>query len=1329
MSAVQLPEHEPVRTAPAPLADQGPLRFPSSIAQERFWAIDRLEPGSSALNIAVRWQLDGRVSSDLVQRAFEAIIARHEILRTAFEEIEGALVQVVAPSLAFRIAAVDLTALQADQALQEAERIGRAEARARFDPAQAPLLRVTLVRIAEQRTLLLLTVHHMVCDGWSIGVMAREFGLQYDAARMRRPAPLADLSIQYGDYARWHRERMRGGEFEADTAYWQRQLRDLTYLEIAPDRPHPPTTATGADIVGLLLDRTLTDGLQEFSRRHGNTLFVTALAALTILLNRYTGETDIAIGTQVIGRDEVELEDMVGVFINTLVLRQDVADRPGLAQLLHRTQEMVQAALDHQNLPMEQLIQLLQPKRDMTRNPFFSINFIFQRSFISNESRSEFDLVDLPSHSPGGLYDLNFFMVERPEGWRLSCEYNSDLFRRETVGHQLAALRCLLAEFVRNPDCDIAELPLLDAAEQARILALGRGASAAPPPRPSIHGLFERQVARDPRAPALLQGGRRMTYGELDRTANRLARHLRRNGLMPGMRVGLILPREADLLVSLLAVLKAGAGFVLFDADTAAGPLERMLREARLPFILTQGIRSELLDKAERVIALDPVRKTFAHEPAVALDVDELEDAIACAVFIQGRNERQGSVEITHRQLAHMLSTMAGMLPCDAGDGLVSVDAAGAEAVLELLLPLTTGARLVLASAAEAADGAALLGLLRDARATILQGRPAMWLRLLQAGWSGQPRLKMLCGGNESMTRALADRLLAVGGPLWSLYGEAGAIWTAVARVEPGEERPPLGQPLPGAVLQVIDRHGGLLPIGAAGELAIAGAGGPPRRTGEMVRRRDDGRIERLGGHPGRPVRVRGFLVEPTWIEDEILRHSGVAEACVVLMREAGQEVLAAFVVPNVSPGAVNPDLLTEALRIRLARAFARYMVPDAITLLPAMPLTADGHIDRARLGEPVEAAAPPEGRPAGAAIEDRLIALWSALLGRTDIVPTDDFFALGGHSLLAARLLAGIAREFGRKIDFASLFHAPTIRELARLLVEERGPDEAGQIVTVQPDGALPPVFAIDHTWIYDNLGRQLGPERPFFALPATLGRAGDGLTLQQMAADQIRTIRRQQPAGPYILLGLCTAGVLAFEIAQQLQDQGEAVPLLVMIDTWSPGYLQRQPPGRARLADWSYRWQTLVSDFRRNDDGVLQTRMAFVLSHLHDFVGRRLGRVVARAPVMLEHQGNIDRVALLDAAARTATQRPFTGRICLFHRESMPSGRYLDAQLGWGDLAAGGIEVHPLPGDHFSMFREPGVTTMATIVGGILDAERFQGVGRSFERHPARSTQADPV
>ncbi|TLU70847.1 non-ribosomal peptide synthetase [Lichenicoccus roseus] len=1318
MSAVQHPTQEPVLIGSAAPSAPEPLRFPASIAQERFWAIDRLEPGSPSLNIAVRWQLEGRVSAELAERTFEAIIRRHEILRTSFEEIDGSLMQMVAPSVAFRVASLDLTTLPSDQALQEAERIGRIEAQTRFDLSVPPLLRVTLIRVAEQCTLLLLTVHHMVADGWSIGVLAREFGLHYDAARFGRDAGLPELPIQYGDYARWHGERIRGGEFKSDAAWWQRQLAGMAYLEVPPDRPHPPTAATGADIVGLLLDRTLTDNLQAFSRQHGNTLFVTALAALTILLNRTSGETDIAIGTQVIGRDEVELEDMVGVFINTLVLRQDVSDQPTLPELLLRTQDMVQAALDHQNLPMEQLIQVLQPKRDLTRNPFFSVNFIYQRSFISNESRSEFNLVDLPSHSPGGLYDLNFFMVERPEGWRLSCEYSSDLYRRESVLHQLEALRCLLSAFLRHPDHPIAELPLLDDAEQARIARLGAPASAAPVPRASLHALFERQASRDPRAPALVQAGRSLTYGELDRMANRLARYLRRNGLIQGMRVGLVLPREADLLVSVLAVLKAGASFVLFDPLAPAEQRERMLREARLPLILTQGVRSELLDKAERVIALHAVRKTFMHESAAPLEVEETEAAVACAVYVPGRNERQSFVNISHRQLVRLLGTMAGMLPCEAADRLVSASPLDGEPVLiEMLLPLTTGARLVLPGAAETADGPALLGLLRDVKATILLGRPALWLRLLQAGWTGQPRLKMLCSGNESMTRALADRLLATGGPVWSLFGEPGSIWTAVARVEPGSDRPPLGQPVPGSALQVIDQHGALLPIGAVGELAAGGEGRTMRRTGELVRWRDDGRIERLGGHPGRPMRARGFRIEPSWIEDEILRHSGVAEACVVMIRDdTGQDVLTAFVVPiGRDISGPDTDLLTEALRIRLARAFPRYMQPDAIALLPEMPLTPDGHFDRSRLGEAAgtdaAAEAGPGRTPDVAAVEDRLIVLWSALLGRADIAPADDFFALGGHSLLAARLLAGIAREFGRKIDFATLFHAPTVRELSRLLVEDRDREDDGQIVAVHPAGTLPPVFAIDHTWIYDNLARQLGPDRPFFALPAKLGREGDTLTLQQMAADQIRIIRRQQPDGPYVLLGLCTAGVLAFEIAQQLQDQGEQVPLLVMIDTWSPGYLRRQPPAQARLADWSYRWQTLTTDFRRNNTGSFGSTLSFIGTRLQDFIGRRigrLGRMVSRAPVMLEHEGSVDRVALLNAAASTSTQRPFTGRICLFHRDTMPSGRFLDPQLGWDDLAAGGIEVHPLPGDHFSMFREPGVTTMARIVDDLLRAAR---------------------
>ncbi len=499
----------------------------------------------------------------------------------------------------------------------------------------------------------------------------------------------------------------------------------------------------------------------------------------------------------------------------------------------------------------------------------------------------------------------------------------------------------------------------------------------------------------------------------------------------------------------------------------------------------------------------------------------------------------------------------------------------------------------------------------------------------------------------------------------------------------------------------MLDARGNLLPVGAIGALHATSLG-VVQATGDLARRRDDGRLERLG-RLGAPTHRHGFRIETADIEDEILRHPGIIAATVTI---APGEILTASITPAGTipvAGAGAEARLSESLRLRLGRMLPRYMLPDRITLTDSItPPPADDSVPPAAEAE----------APAAGDVEARLLQIWSRLLGRTDITPTDDFFDLGGHSLLAARLLASITRDFARTINFATLFRGPTIRELAALIQRDETVTHESQLVKIQPAGRLAPVFAIDHTWIYDNLAQRLGPDRPFFALPAAPAESSQddaSHTLQHMAADQIRILRRQQPHGPYVLLGLCTAGVLAYEIAQQLQDQGDQVPLLIMIDTWSPGYLARQSRMQARLADWSYRWQSLLSDFRRGTSHGLRNTLDFGITRLREFITKRMPGVIVKRVVMLDNGGDIDPIQLLDAAARVSTQRPFTGRICLFHRDTMPQGRFLDPQLGWKDFAAGGIETYALPGDHFSMFRDPGVTTMAETINHILEAARI--------------------
>ena len=454
---------------PAQAEHDPALDFPCSAAQERFWILEHLDPGNAALNVAVRWRIDAPLSAGLLWGAFGAVIARHEILRTAIVEVDGAPVQRVCPEPAFRLAEVDLSAVPEERREAEAEAVARREARAPFHLPTAPLLRATLLRLSPSQAIVLVTAHHVACDGWSIGIIAREVGLHYAALRDGLPGAqcLPALPLQYADYTLWQLELAAAGGLESQAEYWRKRLSGMRHFEVRPDRPRPPMQTTNGNILSLLLPRSLTDGLQALARRHGTTMFTAAFATLTAVLHRYTGETEVTLGTQVAGRDDVELEGLIGLFINTLVLRTDLSGDPGFSAHLDHVRAVVHGALDNQRMPIEHLVSMLRPVRDLSRNPLFSVNFILQRSFIENASYGDISLVDMPSVTAGALYDLNFFMVERPDGWRLSCEYNVDLFEGATITGLLEACRRLAAEVLLDPDLPVSAYVLVGIADHA----------------------------------------------------------------------------------------------------------------------------------------------------------------------------------------------------------------------------------------------------------------------------------------------------------------------------------------------------------------------------------------------------------------------------------------------------------------------------------------------------------------------------------------------------------------------------------------------------------------------------------------------------------------------------------------------------------------------------------------------------------------------------------------------------------------------------------------------------------------------------------------------
>jgi amino acid adenylation domain-containing protein len=1327
-----------------PAAEAARRRFPCSAGQRRFWVLNQLDPGNPSLHVAVRWRLEGRLATSEIERAFQLIIERHEVLRTCFVEEDGEPLQLVEPHVAFRVPEVDLSSLPQAEATAEVERISRLEARTSFDlQSTPPLMRVVRLRLREDSSILLVTLHHIVSDGWSIGVLAHEMGRICAALQAGDRPVLPELPVSYGEFSAWQAEWLRSESFEDDAEFWRRDLQGLGQFELLPDHPRPPQQTSNGAILSLLLDRPLSDGLAQLARSQGCTLFMAALASLLTVLHRYSGETDIGIGTQIASRDELELEHLVGLFINTLVLRADLSGDPTFEALLARVRDTVGAAFEHQQMPLEKIIELVKPHRDRSRNALFSINFVLQRSFIKDQAYEHFKLIDMPSVSAGALYDLNFFMVERPEGWRFSCEYNTDLFEADTVTRLLGHVENLLRAAIADPGRRISALPMLSDGERLTLLGDWNRTAAEYPRESTVAQLFQAQAARTPDAVAVVCKEVSLSYRELDQASNRLARELRSRGLSADSRIGVFLNRSVDLAVALLAVLKAGGAYVPMDTGNPVGRLAQVCESAQLAGLITRSTLSGRLDGIPVPrLEIDREAGRIAQHSPTALEPVAGPEALAYILYTSGSTGRPKGVMVPHRALVNLLCAVRRRPGMTADDVFVSVSSIAFDiSGLEVFLPLICGARLVIATEEQVVDGHELLRLLQRRQATMMFGTPITWQFLLGAGWHGEPRLKMMCGG-EPLPRKLADALLATGGELWNVYGPTETtIYASVAKIVPGSGPITLGGPLPNVQFYVLDAHQQPVPIGAPGELYIGGdqvalgyAGLPELtrerflpdpfsgvpgarmyRSGDLVRRRSRDWLEYLG-RTDHQIKLRGFRIELGEIESVLLQHPRVAEAVAVVREDTQGD--AAIYAYAVSRDRATPEALAHELRAHLRQALPAYMVPTTVTLLDAMPCSQNGKIDRRALPRPALTQGAGARRDAPlSAVEQKLEAIWCSVLGLEQVDARANLFELGGHSLLAARILARIDAEFGQRLTLASLFQAPSIIELAKLLERPGARNyDFRQVVRLQANGSRPPLLAINNTGIYYQLSKQLGPDQPFTSLqlfdPACPG-ADLPQTFEAIAAGYVSLIRQVQPRGPYALLGWCIAGALSFEVARQLSAAGEQVSHLVLVDTYVPGYLRRKPWWRSLLADYSYRWKLIGRDWARSRAG--QQSYASFLSH-RMLVQRLLAPFGYKPPTDAPNSYEMRRLApenydqwLLAYLKRTMQEyepKPYAGKLTLLRSAAEPTGRYLDFEMGWGPYAAGGVEVAVIEGDHFSMFQQPGVAQMAQRLSVLLAA-----------------------
>jgi aspartate racemase len=1291
--------------------------LPASAAQQRFWVLDRIKPGDPSLNVAVRFGLTGRLRADILRRALNETVARHEILRASFAMVDGQVKQLVARALTLDLPVTDLRGAQAG----EADRIAIEEARLPFVLDEGPLLRARLLRLDDEEHVLLITIHHIISDGWSIGTITDEVGPLYEAFLEGRPSPLPDLAIQYADFTLWEQENRDPALWQEAATYWRRQLADLPRFELLPDYPRGARGEFAGDIVSRLLPVELTGRLRELSRSHEVTLFMTMLAALATLLHRYTGETDIVMGSQVAGRNVPDVEALIGPFINTLVLRNDASGDPTFAQMLARVRGVVSGALEHQQYPLDKVAEVLRLERSPDSNLLFQINFIYQRDFVHPWEHGGVRMRPIPSKSPGAMYDLNVFLVERADGWRVSCEYNTDLYAQATVARLLEHFEGLLNAVLANPQGRLSEFEFLTRDEQRRILVEWNATHAEYPRERCVHHLFEEQVERTPRAVALVFGRHSVTYAELNRRANQLARVLRKRGVAAGSLVGICLDRSPDMVAAILATLKAGGAYVPLDPSFPKDRLAFMAQDSGLRVLITERSLAGAFECSATALVMEDERAGLAKEPGTNLERSVAPQSLAYVIYTSGSTGTPKGVAVHHRALVNLLCAAIREPGIHAGDSLLAVTTLSFDiAGLELFGPLLAGARIVLASKAAASDGRALRELIEGGGSNILQATAATWRMLIEAGWAGTPKLKMLCGG-EALPRELADALLERGGELWNMYGPTETtIWSSWQRIEKRTEAISVGRPAPNQMFYILDAHRKPVPVGVGGELYIGGEGvatgyhnrpeltaerflenpfapGRMYRTGDRARYRPDGSVEVLGRMDSQ-VKIRGFRIELGEVESALAGCEQVRAAAVTVRQDAsGQSILAGYFVP-----AGAADL--EGVRAALQKRLPSYMIPAYLIPLSELPLTPNGKVDRKALPapEPPRGQAPEEDLATHDTLETTLIGIWESVLNVRPIGRRDNFFEIGGHSVLAARMFARMEKVLGTTLPLATLFQGPTIEKLAALLRDRGWTPPWSSLVPIRPNGSQPPFFFVHpiggNVLSFAGFASHFDADQPVYGLQARGldGKEKPRMCVEEMAEDYVREIRSVQPRGPYYIGGFSAGGIVAFEMARKLQETGEQVGVLALLDTKIDGPTDSSVAARAFS-----RW------LRTTDFNV---RYAFHIG-LGRFLTQKVKNFGMRVNIrtwMMKHRagltpGTLNAEEAFLLALRHYRPRPLEGNAILF-RAKNELLRLPDPTLGWGALIQGQLNILEVSGDHDTILQEPHIGRLARLLNDNL-------------------------
>jgi aspartate racemase len=1318
-----------VKTTPQAVEENGPAergiprqkRSPGeasklSFAQERLWFLHQLEPDNATYNIPVWLKLTGDIDEDALRKSFEFVLDRHESLRTVFRSRDGAPVQMVLPVERFEFPIVDA----ANLSHSELHDVARREILRPFDLANDAMIRAALYRVRPDTHYMLIVVHHIAADGWSMPILQQELSAAYRAYVRGLEPNLPRLPVQYADFAAWQREFLSGKVFEQQLDFWTRQLKGAPNNPLMlTDRPRGARQTYGGERYIVPMSAEFEAELNRFNRKERVTLFMTLLAGLETVLHRRTGQTDIVVGAPIANRTRVDLEPLIGFFVNTLALRCDFSDDPTFREVLNRIREKTLEAYQNQDLPFEKLVQALQPERSLSHTPVFQVILAVQNTPDENTDFGALSVVQEDIDERLAKFDMSISVEFKPR-LRIVYNVNTDLFEHETVVRFAEHFENFVRAAMASPDVRVSQLEMISTVEREQLLRWGQ--NSRPYPDKAVHEIFEAVVERSPDSIAIVAGDRQYCYRELDERANQLARALHAVGIGPGKRVGLLMRRSFETIASMLSVLKLGAAYVPLDKDYPRQRIEFISRDCELAAVLTTPDMIDRVPADRRIVRADETESNSKE----ALDIRVGPDEAAYVIYTSGSTGQPKGVEVPHRGIVRLVfdQEYAQFGPSETTLQLapLSFDAS----TLEIWAALLHGGTCVLFSGSRI-DAEQVGATVKAHGVSTLWLTSSLFNIIIDESLEALAPVRQLLAGGEALSvphvrkafKTLKQTQLING------YGPTeNTTFSCCHRISAETLKTrssiPIGKPIANTDALILNGRMEMVPIGVPGELYLGGdglaigyvnrpeltaqkfvsvnLGGRTRRlyrTGDICRWLNDGTIEFLGRSDDQ-VKIRGFRIELGEIETAIAGNEGVNSVAVVVIGEGANKRLVAYVVAKNGREVTGPKL-----REYLRESLPDYMIPAQYVFLSELPISKNGKIDKAALPEPSgqlvkDAIAAPHD-----AVEAKLKPIWENVLGIAPIGVDQDFFELGGHSLLATKLLARIERMFGVKLPIASIFQYSTIEELAPLV--------RNQSALAKPGGASqPPLLWVGGGTFLRPIAKWLQPDRALISVslePEEWAALKPPFRLEAVAAVLAGRILKNHPTGPYHLAGWCYEGLLAYETAQQLRAQGADVGLLVLVDAATPSSrksFSKVGEVVARIQRETFHLSRLVRRSPSKWPAYLRERFQEFSKRLTRNKWQSAYENEARSESSGGEEGN----RILHLSIVDHVLKPYDGPLLFFQAAERPVGKYWDLAWEWKDLTEGRCDCREIPGDHVTLLKPPNIDLLAEHLKTALDA-----------------------